>query len=445
MGPIPQSVKGHVPTPAPLAESMVRKLFDVRRPRKGDVLLDPGCGNGVFLQAVLKICKTRGLATPRLIGVELDPGLAKEARAKLDRSAKVIEGDFLSIHLPAADFVVGNPPYVSLPDLSVAERDRYRATFETARGRFDLYSLFFERSLRLLKAEGALVFVTPEKYQYVESANGLRRQLVRRGVREIEFVDEDSFPGRVAYPVVTTVAKSRSHTKVIARDGTARRVSLPDDGTSWNGAINGLRHARPGFIPLESVCDRISCGVATGCDDVFVSKREELPRELLAYSRPTLSGRQLLRGVESDEVMLCPYDGSGRLIQENRAPNLVAYLDGFRERLVARTCVSGGRAWYQFHDSFPARDLSRPKILCKDIAAEPRFWVDESGVIVPRHSVYYIVPRSDVSITRLEAYLNGPDAKKWLAAHCQRAANGYLRLQSRVLQKLPVPPSLSLR
>ncbi len=40
-----------------------------------------------------------------------------------------------------------------------------------------------------------------------------------------------------------------------------------------------------------------------------------------------------------------------------------------------------------------AAGILRPKILCKDIGEKPQFWVDRSGQIVPRHSVYYIVPQ----------------------------------------------------
>ena len=40
-------------------------------------------------------------------------------------------------------------------------------------------------------------------------------------------------------------------------------------------------------------------------------------------------------------------------------------------------------------------------------------------------------------------YLNSPEVAKWLMAHCQRAANGFLRLQSHVLKALPLPQALT--
>ena len=89
------------------------------------------------------------------------------------------------------------------------------------------------------------------------------------------------------------------------------------------------------------------------------------------------------------------------------------------------------------------RDLLRPKIVFKDIAPEPQFWPERIGDVVPRHSVYYLVPASSTPFDELLAYLNGAPARQWMHAHCQRAANGFMRLQSRVLRDLPVPKAWS--
>ena len=83
-------------------------------------------------------------------------------------------------------------------------------------------------------------------------------------------------------------------------------------------------------------------------------------------------------------------------------------------------------------------DLLKPKLLCKDISKTPRFWLDSTGRIVPRHSVYYVVPKQGQDIYDLERYLNSKPVQAWLLGHCQRAANGFIRLQSTVLKQLPL-------
>jgi adenine-specific DNA-methyltransferase len=88
-------------------------------------------------------------------------------------------------------------------------------------------------------------------------------------------------------------------------------------------------------------------------------------------------------------------------------------------------------------------EIRRPKIIWKDISDGPSFWVDRSGSLVPRHSVYYLVPKDPKQLDPIARYLASKEAARWIEAHCQRAANGYLRLQSNVLRAMPVPSSLA--
>lgn len=84
-------------------------------------------------------------------------------------------------------------------------------------------------------------------------------------------------------------------------------------------------------------------------------------------------------------------------------------------------------------------EILRPKIFCKDITATPHFWIDREGTIVPRHSVYYLVPKNPCGLDELTDYLNSGEASEWLWAHCQHASKGFFRIQSTVLKKLPLP------
>ena len=84
-------------------------------------------------------------------------------------------------------------------------------------------------------------------------------------------------------------------------------------------------------------------------------------------------------------------------------------------------------------------DILQPKVVWRDIDDEPTFWTESDGNVVPKHSVYYAVPKAGVSIDDLVEYLNSPAVRVWIEAHAQKAHNGYYRLQSGVLTELPVP------
>lgn len=442
-------MKGFVPTPDALVDKMVARLFLMAPPKPDDRLLDPGCGEGQFIDGVLRWCRKRGVALPRIVGVELDPVRAKVARARFanEPAIEIVEGDYLALSFQGAfRYVVGNPPYVSLARISERERAVYRARFAAARGRFDLYMLFFERALEDLMAGGYLVFVTPEKFAYVASASPLRRKLSEFDIKSVEFIAEASFPDRTTYPLITALQKRalKRPTVVLHRDGSKRSVDFGGDGGSWLPAMMG-DFAVAGATPtLGEACRRISAGVATGADKVFVLENDDVPRELRRFAHPAIAGRDIATGraalPESRQRILVPYDATGALLPESALGALSRYLStgGRKERLDARTCAKR-KPWYAFHDSFPMPDLSSPKILCKDICERPRFWLDRRGDLIPLHTVYYIVPREAHRLDALLEWLNGVEAERWLMDHCHRAANGFIRLQSSVLRELPIP------
>lgn len=440
-------MKGHVPTPASVADEMVAKLFDPDPPDTGDRILYPGVGEGPFVTAVERYCEAHGYPVPDGVGIEQDPELLAEARKNLaDAAVDLQERDFLGDvdDLGSFEYVIGNPPYVPIEGLDEDEKQRYRSTFDTAVGRFDLYILFFERSLDLLADDGRLVFITPEKFEYVGTAAPLRRLLSTHHVEEIHHVDADAFTGKITFPTVTTVANTDpGSTHVIRRDGSTATVELPDDGESWASTIRSEDgHIADTGVTLGDITVRISPGLATGADDLFVQDRDDVPPQLLdEWTYPTVSGKQLRvnDGPDTDSVFICPYDETGRLIPEDDLGEFGDWAEMHRDRLEDRHCVEKGKPWYSWHENPPMDDILQPKILCKDITDEPEFWADRSGEVVPRHTVYYIIPEVHVSLDDLLEYLNGPEAKAWLEANCQRASNGFYRLQTRVMEDLPVP------
>jgi adenine-specific DNA-methyltransferase len=442
-------VRGFVPTPPQIVDEMIGRLFRQRPPDRSDTVLDPGCGTGAFLEGIIRWCKRHRAVLPRMVGIESEPRRVKAARENFRSiNVEIRQSDFLTAPVESFDFIIGNPPYVSILGLSEAEKREFRANYETARGRFDLYILFFERAIKSLKPDGRMVFITPEKFLYVETAAPLRRLLSKIQVEEIELIDERAFDGLVTYPTITTlVNQPASKTTVIRmRDGVKRQCTLDGQGRSWTPLVRGASKQRLDHATLKDVCVRISCGVATGADDVFVVNKKDLNRELAEFAKPTISGRELTASENigpSKCSMLIPYAKDGTLLKEEELEGFGDYLrqGPIRKRLLERTCVRR-KPWYAFHETPPLSGILRPKILCKDLAERPHFWIDRHGIFVPRHSVYYIVPKDTAIIDCLCDYLNSSDISLWLSEHCQRAANSFLRLQSNILKAIPIPEEL---
>lgn len=438
-------MKGYVPTPDHIVDLMIDKLFRGHDISENTRILDTGCGNGAFIDGVIRWCQKNGNPLPILSGVELHPDRSQEAKSKykLYPQIEIYEDDFLTEEFGQYDFIVGNPPYISIESMGDDEKSYYRDNFLTAVGRFDLYLLFWEKSINHLAPGGRIVYITPEKFLTVETARPLRQILANMRVLEVVMLPEDTFEGLTTYPTVTVAdAASPSSTAILTtRNGITRSLPFGSGGDSLAPFVYSDTEFTDTGLALGDVSLRLSCGIATGADKCFVIKREDLDHSLLPYAYPTISGRQLGKGSDElgcDEVMLVPYDEQGRLRPIEELEHLNSYLTSIKPRLLERTCVKR-KPWYAFHETPYLSDIMRPKIMWKDVSGGPQFWIDYKGDILPRHSVYYMVPKPGVDLFELAVYLNGPEAEAWLTAHCQRARKGFLRMQSTVLKQLPVP------
>lgn len=127
------------PTPLWFAEALVERHFGQLDSR--DVVVEPSCGPGRFLQAIP--------AHVPAVGVEIDPALAEEARRRTGRT--VLVGDFRTIALemkPTA--IIGNPPF----QVSLIEQfmDRAHGLLpEGGRMGFILPAYFFQNSSRTMR------------------------------------------------------------------------------------------------------------------------------------------------------------------------------------------------------------------------------------------------------------------------------------------------------
>lgn len=444
-------MKGHVPTPPDLAYRIVEKLFEGRPPTSGDRILYPGFGsNAPFPKAVHEWCEEHEAPVPKGIGVELDPVRVEDATANVeDLNVELLERDFLDLNITNEfekfDYIVGNPPYVPVTRLEDEEKDRYREQFDTAWRRFDLYILFFEQALKMLKSDGRLSFVTPEKYAYIESASNLRELLTEHHVKEIHHVRQSWFEGLKTYPAITTIDASDSgETRVVHRDGSTHMTTLPKDGSSWAPQIRNVDINLDSGVTLGDITVRISAGLATGRDSLYVQSEDEIAPQLMeeGWAYPTTSGKQLRTndGPYSDDYILCPYDERGNLVSEDQLGAYGDWAEIHRDELEERSCVQKrNRTWYDWHEAPPMEEILQPKIVCKDVCKEPEFWPEPQGNVIPRHSVYYIVPEKHVELDSLLAYLNSAEATEWIEANAQKAYTDHYRIQSEVIEDLPVP------
>ncbi len=99
---------------------------------------------------------------------------------KNSQPADFFDADYM-FGLPKFDLVIGNPPYISAlvakKIFSADVRSKYKEIYESAKGTYDMYLLFFERGKLLLKHDGVLCYISPTKYVSAKYAEAFRDYL----------------------------------------------------------------------------------------------------------------------------------------------------------------------------------------------------------------------------------------------------------------------------
>ncbi len=207
-----------------IVQTSIKLLLETGRRASQVQLLDPACGDGVFLQESLRCLTAAGGGRAsefvnQIHGVDIDSSATQLARERLaacaacdpqDVAQNIRNGDALiareveappgsrppapPIDWPAAfphvfrdggfDVVVGNPPYVNIRLLTKhrgpAVKRYLSEHYRCAQRAYDLYVLFLEQAYRLLRPGGICGMIVPNKVAEMEYSRGCRHLLLER-------------------------------------------------------------------------------------------------------------------------------------------------------------------------------------------------------------------------------------------------------------------------
>ena len=300
------------------------------------------------------------------------------------------------------DAVVGNPPYIRIQEMqrwAAREVELYKWKYESARtGNVDIYMLFVEQGLKLLKKKGRLGFILPNKFFQAKYGAGLRKLLAeRKAVAEVvDFGDAQVFEGATTYTCLLFLTARPTEQIAVRRVRADSEVStaldraLAEEATSipavdlsrpvWDFRSQSPEAAslagRLGKVPsLGSLAPAIFQAPVTGADHVFLlhgpkgkGRRWRLHSEHLEADVevepdllvPVLRGSKDLKpwvAPEPEAWLLLPYAcATGRrpeLMPEERLqeyPRLYSYLRECRAALERRRSGNfrGACRWYAY-------------------------------------------------------------------------------------------------
>lgn len=334
---------------------------------------------------------------------------------------------------PLYDLIIANPPYVRTQIMGAAQAQELAVQFGLA-GRVDLYYAFVIGMAQVLKPGGIGGIIVSNRFMTTKSGGALRYAIREHfNIQHVWDLGDTKLFDAAVLPAVlvvekqgvrqqsqavftsiyaTTEAATMQASNVLAaldcngvvgiNDG--RRfevkqgvldVSTPADtvwrvatatGDEWLAAVDARTWRRFGDL------GKIRVGVKTCADKIFIRSdwssmpdgaRPELLRPLTTHH----VARRFRAGAgKKSRAILYPHEsvnGQRRTVDLSNYPKTKAYLDQHRSALESRTYViEAGRQWYELWvPQDPAR-WSAPKLVFRDIAEKPTFWIDLEGSIV---------------------------------------------------------------
>ena len=97
-------------------------------------------------------------------------------------------GEVLPADQRGMDIIIGNPPYVKAKLMNDIIRDFLDATYSSATASYDVYVVFIEKSVQLLKQFGHFGFINPSKFVFTDYGVGIRK-LIEEQMKINQFID----------------------------------------------------------------------------------------------------------------------------------------------------------------------------------------------------------------------------------------------------------------
>jgi hypothetical protein len=365
------------------------------------------------------------------------------------------------------DIVLANPPYVRQELLGGDYKASLKPIYpEAYAGTADLYVYFYARALQLLRPDGVLAFISPNKFMRAGYGQKLRQLLAQHTTIQavIDFGDLPIFE-TTTYPTVLVVRKRAPASgrgvhaltvddmdvvpyltdTVRQRAWQQPQVSLRSDG--WTlvqpntlGLVEKLRHS--GTSLGERMDGRFYRGVTTGLNDAFVidgSMRDQLIIEdplSAEIIKPWLRGRDVDRWRIKWAKLYVVFTRRG--IDIARYPAVRRHLARFKTRLMPGASHGrkpGDYKWYEIQDiTAYYEEFEIPKIIWAKYGIAPAFAYDTQNYYCG--NTVFILPTDRLELVGI---LNSK-VVQWFATHTFNIVRGgYIEWIPTNVAKLPIP------
>lgn len=370
------------------------------------------------------------------------------------------------------DVVIGNPPYVHLESIKETSGELENVGYETYNKRGDLYCVFVEKAFQLVKQDGFVSYIMPNKWLQAGYGKELRSFFLKKRLEKlIDFGDIQIFEGATTYPCIFVGRNSEPASQL--------SVSVLNAANAWNFNQNVISTEE--FFDLsqfssdtwvissqkeKALLEKLSKnyhtlknyiggeayrGVLTGLSEAFLIDSETYQNILQQDERakehiyPFLQGRHISPYGKAEAVSYLILFEKGWTQKEqsfeseagawdflkSRYPSIAAWLEPFADK--GRNRTDKGDFWWELRACDYYEQFAKPKIMYQAFQVKPCFIYDEQGFF-SNNSMWFIPTESKA----LLAILNSRMGWWLITKYCSQIQNGY-QLIWKYFCKIPVP------
>ncbi|HPW30500.1 MAG TPA: Eco57I restriction-modification methylase domain-containing protein [Rhodoferax sp.] len=349
------------------------------------------------------------------------------------------------------DVVIGNPPYVQIQKFSPAHKAAWvDQKFKTYTASADIYCLFFERGVRLLKDGGQLSYITSNKWMRAGYGEKLRDFFCTDVAVEevIDFGGVAVFNAAMVDTAIVRLAKAAPRGSFPSSVLT-RNFSIQDSLSDYvqDNAIPFVRpvDGAPSWVIMSPERFRIKCaveqqgvplekwqlaiwrGILTGYNEAFYISTTQRDAFIAEDPRcvdlivPLLRGRYVDKFVtqwdeaEDEKWMIATFPALDLKVGMLPAP-IARHMQSYRTSLQPKPSdwpgnkwqgrKAGTYEWFETQDPITYHaDFQKPKVIYPEITKRLGFFLDKGNGFYPNNKAFILTSEAE-SLTYLTAVLN---------------------------------------
>lgn len=310
-------------TPIEIVNHMIDDVLNLTKEQLNTFLfLEPSCGNGAFVKALI----LRGVPISHIYACDIDEEISQEVKELLPKENFRI-GSFFQQNdwLNRFDVVIGNPPFVRIHNLQEQVKNEI-ADFVFCKGMYDLYYAFYEYGLKTLKPDGALMYISPNSFVKNASGFAMRKYIADNHLLKYyeDFADNQQFDGYSTY------------TSIVKLSTIGEECALP-----W---ANERQKVGLSFTSLQN-------GIATLADKIFI-------QDDFSFLEPDVIHPIIKASTGEMKYCIVPPKTEEEL---KKMPKTYEYLLAHKGALLKRA-LTAGTEWFQFGRTQGLKNMWREKI-----------------------------------------------------------------------------------